>query len=71
MIKNKIKRISSNKIFQNKNMKNLYVDECVNKGPTRGTASMLRININDDDAATDSGHRYARYGKILRNQTIE
>ena len=52
-------------------MKNLYVDECVNKDPTQGTARMLRININDDDAATDSGHGYARYGKILRNQTIK
>lgn len=52
-------------------MKNLYVDECVNKDPTQGTARMLRININDDDAATDSGHGYARYGKILRNQMIK
>jgi hypothetical protein len=52
-------------------MKNLYVDECVNKDPTQGTVRMLRININDDDAATDSGHGYARYGKIIRNQIIE
>ena len=71
MIKNKNERTSSNKIFQNKNMKNLYVDERVSKDPTQGTARMLRININDDDAATDSGHRYARYGKILRNEIIE
>ena len=58
MIRNKNKRISSNK-----NMKNLNVDECVNKDPTRGTARTLRININDDDAATDSGHGHARNGK--------
>lgn len=44
-------------------MKNLNVDECVNKDPTRGTARTLRININDDDAATDSGHGHARNGK--------
>jgi hypothetical protein len=71
LIKNKNKRISSNKIFQNKNMNNLYVDDCVNKGPTQGTARMLQININDDDAATDSGHGYARYGKILTNRMIK
>jgi hypothetical protein len=47
------------------------MNECVNKGPTRGAARMLRININDDYAATDSGHGYARNEKILINQAIE